>query len=77
MKRIGVPGGVGPRATMDFEARVHAAVQRLIPQHGDEGDPPMAVIYVRYAPIMLARAGAALSRNFPGAGLDSGVESRD
>ena len=32
MKTIGVPGGLGPQATMDFEARVHAAAQRLIPQ---------------------------------------------
>jgi hypothetical protein len=32
MKTIGVPGGLGPQATLDFEARVHAAAQRLIPQ---------------------------------------------
>ena len=32
VKTIGVPGGLGLQATLDFEARVHAAAQRLIPQ---------------------------------------------
>ena len=32
MKTIGVLGGLGPQATMDFKARLHAAAQRLIPQ---------------------------------------------
>ena len=31
MKTIGVLGGLGPQATEDFEARVHAVAQRLIP----------------------------------------------
>ena len=30
MKTIGVLGGLGPQATMDFEARVHRVAQRLI-----------------------------------------------
>ena len=32
VKTIGVPGGSGLPATLDFEARVHAPAQRLIPQ---------------------------------------------
>ena len=36
MKTIGVLGGLGPQATMDFEARVHAAAQRLIPQRASQ-----------------------------------------
>jgi len=30
MKTIGVLGGLGPQATMDFEARLHAVSQQLI-----------------------------------------------
>ena len=33
MKTIGVIGGIGPQATMDFEARVHRVAQRRIPPH--------------------------------------------
>lgn len=53
MKTIGVLGGLGPQATMDFEARVHAVSQRLIPQLGNSGYPPMVVYYHRYAPFVL------------------------
>ena len=53
MKTIGVLGGLGPQATMDFEARVHEVSQRLIPQHFNAGYPPMIVHYCRYPPIRL------------------------
>ena len=53
MKTIGVLGGLGPQATMDFEARVHAAAQRLIPQIANTGYPPMIVTYLRCAPMIL------------------------
>ena len=54
MKTIGVLGGLGPQATMDFEARVHAVAQRLIPQIANTGYPPMIVWYLRCAPLILA-----------------------
>ncbi len=41
MKKIGVLGGLGPQATMDFEARLHRAAQRLVPQNRNEGYPPL------------------------------------
>ena len=47
MKTIGVLGGLGPQATMDFEARVHAVSRRLIPGRGNGGYPPMVVYYHR------------------------------
>ncbi|HEY0070613.1 MAG TPA: amino acid racemase [Chloroflexia bacterium] len=53
MKTIGVIGGIGPQATMDFEARVHAISQRLIPQSANSGYPPMVVYYHRALPFML------------------------
>lgn len=53
MKTIGVIGGLGPQATMDFEARVHAVSQRLIPQLANTGYPPMVVYYHRYVPLVL------------------------
>ena len=40
MKTIGVLGGIGPQATMDFEQRVHAVSQALIPQYANTGYPP-------------------------------------
>jgi aspartate racemase len=53
MKTIGVLGGLGPQATMDFEARVHAISQQLIPQHSNTGYPPMVVYYHRFLPILV------------------------
>jgi aspartate racemase len=61
MRRMGVLGGIGPQATMDFEARVHAASQRLIPQGLNSGYPPMVVWYHRHAPILMADDGRAVS----------------
>lgn len=52
MKTIGVLGGLGPQATMDFEARVHEVSQRLIPQRANRGYPPMVVYYIREAPVV-------------------------
>ena len=54
MKTIGVLGGLGPQATMDFEPRVHAVSQQLLPQRGNGGYPPMVVYYCRHAPVLLA-----------------------
>lgn len=51
MKTIGVIGGLGPQATMDFEARVHRVAQQLIPQQSNTGYPPMVVYYFRQAPV--------------------------
>jgi aspartate racemase len=57
MKTIGVLGGLGPQATMDFEARAHAVSQRLIPGDGNRGYPPMVVWYHRYPPVVTADDG--------------------
>jgi aspartate racemase len=53
MKTIGVLGGFGPQATMDFEQRVHRAAQQLIPPKGNSGYPPMVVYYFRHPPVLL------------------------
>jgi aspartate racemase len=53
MKTVGVLGGLGPQATMDFEARIHRAAQRLITPGYHRGYPPMAVYYYRHAPFLL------------------------
>jgi len=58
VKTIGVLGGVGPQATMDFEARVHRTAQRLIPPAGNRGYPPMIVYYFRHAPFREAEDGS-------------------
>ena len=61
-KTIGVLGGIGPQATMDFEARVHFAAQRLVPQRENSGYPPMVVYYHRHPPILVNED---LSPRFP------------
>jgi aspartate racemase len=53
MKTIGVLGGIGPQATMDFEARVHRVSHALIPQKLNLGYPPMVVAYHRSPPFVM------------------------
>jgi aspartate racemase len=60
MKTIGVLGGLGPQATMDFEARVHRISQQLIPQRMNSGYPPMIVYYYRHPPILLNADGTSI-----------------
>lgn len=57
-KTIGVLGGMGPQATMDFEQRVHRVSQRLIPQQFGCGYPPMIVRYCRHPPVVIDETGA-------------------
>jgi aspartate racemase len=57
MKTIGVLGGLGPQATMDFEARVHKVSQALIPQSWNTGYPPMVVYFHRYPPFVVDEYG--------------------
>ena len=53
MKTIGVIGGIGPQATMDFEHRLHRAAQEKIPADFNRGYPPLVVAYVRRPPAQL------------------------
>jgi aspartate racemase len=57
VKTIGVLGGLGPQATMDFEARLHRAAQRVIPPHLNTGYPPMVVWYCRHPPVVVTEDG--------------------
>ena len=57
MQRIGVLGGLGPQATMDFERRVHEVAQALLPQRANYGYPPMVVYYLRHAPVLVSEEG--------------------
>jgi aspartate racemase len=65
MKTIGVLGGLGPQATMDFEARVHRAAQRLIPPDKNRGYPPMVVYYFRHSPALLTAEGQPMVPHRP------------
>ena len=60
MKTIGVLGGIGPQATMDFEHRLHRAAQRLIPPNGNSGYPPMFVCYLRHPPVRVSESGQTI-----------------
>jgi aspartate racemase len=57
MKRMGVLGGISPQATIDFEARVHRAAQRLVDQDWNRGYPPMVVWYHRQLPLCVGPDG--------------------
>jgi len=58
MKTIGVLGGLGPQATMDFEVRLHHVAQQLIPHKANSGYPPMVVYYFREAPVVMPADGS-------------------
>ena len=58
MKTIGVLGGLGPQATMDFEQRLHRAAQRVIPQQLNGGYPPTVVWYCRHPPVVVTEDGS-------------------
>jgi aspartate racemase len=53
LRRIGVLGGLGPQATMEFEARLHAAARALLPARRSGGYPPLVVLYHRHPPFVL------------------------
>ena len=53
MKTIGILGGFGPQATMDFEARIHKVSQQLIPQRMITGYPPVITWFCRHPPLLL------------------------
>jgi aspartate racemase len=53
LKTIGVLGGIGPQATMEFETRVHQVAQRLITPQQNAGYPPMVVYYHRHPPVLV------------------------
>jgi aspartate racemase len=57
VKTIGVLGGVGPQATMDFEARLHLVSQKRLPQRHNTGYPPLVVYYHRHPPVVMTAAG--------------------
>jgi aspartate racemase len=57
MKKIGVLGGLGPQATMDFEARLHRVARQLNPAPGNSSAPPMLVYYHRAPPFQVQADG--------------------
>jgi aspartate racemase len=57
MRCIGVLGGLGPQATMDFEQRLHRAAQRRIPPSFNSGYPPLVVHFCRHAPFVIDERG--------------------
>lgn len=54
MKTIGILGGLGPQATIDFELRLHHAAQRLIPQQGNTAYPPLVSWFFREPPVLVS-----------------------
>jgi len=57
MRTIGILGGMGPQATIDFEDRLHRVAQRLLPMHANQGYPPMVTVSVRHAPVLVDARG--------------------
>src|SRR3954447_16248667 len=61
MKTIGILGGLGPQATIDFELRLHTVAQKHIPQHETRGYPPVITYYLRHPPMRLLPDGSVPS----------------
>lgn len=61
MKTIGVLGGIGPQATIDFERRIHEAAQRILPQRANGGYPPLVTLFMRHPPVLVDAAWRPLS----------------
>jgi aspartate racemase len=57
MRTIGILGGIGPQATIDFEDRIHRFAQTCIPQHTNEGYPPLVSVYMRHPPVAVGEDG--------------------
>ncbi len=60
-KIIGILGGMGPQATMDFEQRVHAIAKKLHPPKFSTGYPTMISYYFREVPIAMNEDGSFIS----------------
>jgi aspartate racemase len=60
MKTIGILGGLGPQATMDFEQKLHKVAQDLIPQHDNQGYPKIVTYFFRQPPMEVDSDGKAL-----------------
>ena len=58
MKTIGVLGGIGPQATIDFEARLHRVSNQLIPPKINSGYPGLLVYYFRELPSVAPAQGS-------------------
>lgn len=54
MKTIGILGGLGPQATIDFEQRLHRAAQQLIPQPANTAYPPLVSWFFREPPVLVS-----------------------
>ncbi|NJM06756.1 hypothetical protein HC891_12075 [Candidatus Gracilibacteria bacterium] len=61
MKTIGVLGGLGPQATIDFEQRLHRVAQRLTSQQGDTVYPPLVSWFFRELPVLMPVDGSSPS----------------
>ena len=61
MRTIGILGGMGPQATIDFETRIHRVAQDLLPMHVNEGYPPMVTVFVRHPPVLVTDRGKPAS----------------
>lgn len=59
MKSIGILGGLGPQATMDFEQRLHRVSQQLLPQTANGSYPTTIVYYFRYPPLLRTSDGGS------------------
>lgn len=60
MKRIGIIGGLGPQATVDFLDRMHKFAPTVIPQFANRGYPPLMVDFVREAPMLVEADGTPI-----------------
>lgn len=73
MQTIGVLGGIGPQATMQFEARLHREAQALIPGRANESYPPLVSWYHRGPPMLADDQGEPIEPIAPAPSLLEGA----
>lgn len=73
MKNVGVLGGMGPQATLDFLQEMHKYAQEKIPQSFHLGYPPTEVIFFPYSSILLNKNGTLPKKFYPDPRLISTV----
>ncbi len=73
VKTIGVLGGIGPQATMQFEERLHREAQALALGRANESYPPLVVWYHRGPPMVADDQGEPIEPIRPAAELLDGA----
>lgn len=75
MQTIGVIGGIGPQATIDFESRVYRAARARTPGEATSGFPRLVVWLLNHPPLVVTESGLPSLPLTPHPGLLDAAQS--